>query len=156
MVKVLLSKEDAAVLFGGAQRRGPQKSAGAETVCRAVTLRLSSPYEDFSVEGLAPETQWILDRTAPGEEAFGAWAWTVLPNCSGSCTLRLTLSARDIDANGSVCDIALPEQAIKVRVSDDFWRGAGRFLRGTLLFLAGGGLGMAAYHALKIAGKLPH
>ncbi len=156
-IKVPLSKEDAALLFGGPQRRGqPQKPAGAEAVCRAVTLHLSSPDEGFFIEGLAPETQWILDRPPPGEEAFGAWAWTALPNGGGSCTLRLTLSARDIDANGAASDINLPEQAIKVRVSGNFWRGAGRFLGRTLLFLAGSGLGVAAYHALKIAGKLPH
>ncbi len=157
-IKVQLSKEDAALIFGGALRRAqPQKAAAAEAVCRAVTLRLSSPDGGFFIEGLAPETQWILDRPSfMGEEAFGAWAWTASPIASGSCTLSLTLSARDIDANGLASDINLPEQAIKVQVSGAFWRRAGRFFRAALLFLAGSGLGVAAYHALKIAGKIPH
>lgn len=156
-VKVHLSKEDAAVIFGGPHRAQPQKAPAAEAVCRAITLRLSSPGDGFFIEGRAPETQWILGSAAfMGEEAFGSWAWTATPSVSGSCILSLTLSARDIDANGMASDIALPQQAIKVRVSRNFRAGAGRIFRAAFLLLAGSGAGVAAYHALKIAGKLAH
>ncbi len=158
IVEILLSKEEAALVFGSLSRRGqPQQGAEAEPACRAVTVRLSAPEGGFFIEGIAPETQWLLDRPAfLGEEAFGTWAWTVVPDDSGSYSLHVSMSARDVDENGVAGDINLPDQVIKVQVRGNFWRGFGRFVRSVLLLLAGSGLTVGAFYALKITGKLPH
>ncbi len=81
-----------------------------------------------------------------------------MPSESGVYSLIVSMSAREVDAHGAVSEIALPDQAIKVRVRGNFWRGFGRYMRTALLMLAGGGLTAAAYfaYALKMTGKLPH
>ena len=101
---------------------------------------------------MTPETQWLLDR--PAEEAFGTWAWTAVPGASGMSCLKVSMSVRDVDANGPGGVAALPDQTIKVRVRGNLWLGLGRFVRAVFLMLAGGGLTMTAYYALQVAGKL--
>jgi hypothetical protein len=154
-VEFLLSKEEAGFVFGWLSRRGQPQQA-ADAACRAITIRLSAPDGGFFIEGLTPETQWLLDRPAfLGEETFGTWAWTVIPSDSGSYILNVSMSARGVDANGVAADINLPDQAIKVQVRGNVWRVAGRLLGTALLFLAGSGLTVAAWYVLKIMGKLP-
>ncbi len=156
-VEILISKEEAGLIFGWLSRQGPQQRNESEAPCRAVTLRLTAPEGGFFIEGAAPETQWLLDRPAfLGDEAFGTWAWSVIPNEAGAYGLTLSMAAREVDANGVANSVALPDQVVKVQVRGSFWRGFGRFLRGTLLLLAGSGLTVAAYYALKAAGKLPN
>jgi hypothetical protein len=155
-IEILLAKEEAGLIFGWLARQGSQQRAGSEAACRAITLRLSAPGGGFFIEGLAPETQWVLDRPAfLGEETFGTWAWTAIPNDSGAFSLVVSMSAREVDANGVTNDIALPDQVVKVQVRGNFWRGFGRYARGALLLLAGSGLTVAAYYALKMTGKFP-
>jgi hypothetical protein len=153
-IEILLSKQEAGLIFGWLSRQGPQQ--GAESACRAISIRLSAPDGGFFIEGQTPETQWLLDRPSfLGEEAFGTWAWTAIPNDSGAFGLKVSMWAREVDASGVTNDIALPDQVIKVQVGGNFWRGFGRYLRSVLLLLAGSGLTVAAYYALKAAGKLP-
>ena len=155
-IEILLAKEEAGLIFGWVSRQGSRQRAESEAACRAVTLRLSAPEGGFFIEGLAPETQWMLDRPAfLGDETFGAWAWTAIPNDSGTFSLVVSMAAREVDANGVTNDIALPDQVVKVQVRGNFWRGFGRFARGAILLLAGSGLTVAAIYALKMTGKLP-
>ncbi len=157
-IQLSLSKEEAGLIFGWLSRKAPpQQGPEAEIACRAVTIRLTAPEGGFFIEALRPETQWILDRPAfLGEEAFGTWTWAAVPNDSGSYPLNVSMSARGVDANGLAADINLPDQAIEVYVRGNFWRGLGRLIRTALLLLAGSGLTVAVYQALKIAGKLSH
>lgn len=151
-IQISLGRDEAGLIFGRFARRGPQPSAGGEAGCRAVTVRLTAPERVFFVETLTPETQWLIDR--PGQEFSGIWAWTVVPSESGSCCLKLAMSAREVDANGPGGVAALPDQTIKVRVRGNFWLALGSLVRVVSLLLAGSGLTIAAFYAFKIAGKL--
>ncbi len=157
-VQIRLSKEEAEIIFGRSTRRGqPQLGGTLAPACRAVTIRLGAPEGGFFIEALAPETQWLFDRPAfLGDEAFGNWGWMLIPSESGSYPLIVSMSARDVDENGLAGDLTLPEQAIKIHVRGNFWRGFGRVVRTVFVLLAGSGLTVAAYYALKITGKIPH
>jgi hypothetical protein len=157
-VRVQLTKEEAAFLLARAVRRGqPQLGPEGQPICRAVAVRLTAPEGGFFIEPSEPETQWVFDRSAfLGEEAFGNWAWTVLPNETGSYILALSISARDMSENGGLGDLQLPEQSIKVRIRGNLARTLWAVIRTVLLVLAGSGLTAGAWYALKIMGKLPH
>jgi neural Wiskott-Aldrich syndrome protein len=156
-IEILIGKEEAGLIFGWLSRQDPQQRAESEAACRAITLRLTAPEGGFFIEGIAPETQWLLDRPAfLSEETFGTWAWTAIPNDSGAFSLVVSMAAREVDAHGMTKDIVLPDQVIKVQVRGNPWRGVGRFVRRALLVLSGSGLTVAAYYALKFTGKLPH
>ena len=90
------------------------KPAGTEAACRAVTVRLTAPEGAFFIEALTHETQWLAYRAAG--ETSGNWAWTAVPAGPGSHGLKVSISARDLDASGPGAMIALPDQTIKVRV----------------------------------------
>lgn len=153
-----MTREEAKAIFGRSGPRGqPQLAGEARVPCRAVTLRLTAPEGGFFVEPFGPETQWIFDRpSAPGQDAFGNWAWTLTPNERGSFILAVSMSACDVDSNGVLGELQVPEQAIKVRVHGSFWRRLVGILNAGLLLAAGSGLTIAAWYALKITGKLPH
>ncbi len=152
-IQISLGREEAGFISGRFARRGPQASApGAETGCRAVTMRLTAPEGAFLVEALTPETQWLLDR--PGEVASGTWAWTVVPSDSGPSCLKLTMSAREVDANGPGGVAILLDQTIKVRVRGNFWLAFGSFVRAVSLLITGSALTIGAFYAFKIASKL--
>jgi len=152
-IQISLSREEVGLIFGRLPRRAPQHIAGAEADCRAVTVRMNAPKGAFFIEALTRETQWLLDR--PADEAFGTWAWTAVPRASGMSCLKVSMSVRDVDANRPGAVTALPDQTIKVRVRGNFWLAFGRFVRAVFLLLAGSGLTVIAYYALKIAAKLP-
>jgi hypothetical protein len=156
-VQVQLTKEEAGFLLARAARRAqPQLAPDGRAICRAVTMRLTAPEGGFFIEPSGPETQWILDRPSiPGEEAFGSWAWTAVPNETGSYVLALSMSARDMDENGGLIDLQLPDQFIKVRIRGSLGQFLWGFVRTVLLLLAGSGLTVGAWYALKIMGKLP-
>ncbi len=150
--QISLSREEAGLIFGRFSRRPPQQAAGTEPACRAISVRLSSLEGAFFIEALTPETQWLLDR--PAGEGSGNWAWTAVPITSGSQGLKVSISVRDVDASGPGTVTALPDHTIKVRVRGNFWRAFGRFARAVFLMLAGSGLTITGYYALKIASKL--
>ena len=150
--QISLSREEAGLIFGRLSRRPPQQAAATEAACRAITVRLSALHGAFFIEALTPETQWLLDR--PADETSGNWAWTAVPNVSGSHGLKVSISLRDVDASGPGTVTALPDQTIKVRVGGNFWLAFGRFARAVFLMLAGSGLTITGYYALKIASKL--
>ncbi len=157
-VQIRISKEEAGSIFGQGARRGPpQQTAETHAACRAVTIRLLAPDGGFFIEPATPETQWLLDRPSfLGDESFGTWAWTILPGETGSYFLTLTMSARDVDGNGLAGDVNIPGQTIKIRVGGNIWSALWAVLRTILLLLAGCGLAVGAYFALKMLGKLPH
>jgi hypothetical protein len=157
-VRILLTKEEAGFLLARASRRGqPQLGPEGPAICRAVTVRLTAPEGGFYIEPSAPETQWILDRQSfHGEEVFGSWAWTAVPSETGSYILALSMSARDMDENGGLGDLQLPDQFIKVRIRGSVGQLVWGFVRTVLLLLAGSGLTVSAWYALKLMGKLPH
>ncbi len=158
IVQIRLSKEEAAHLFARVPRRGAHGQGGeALPACRAVTIKLSAPEGGFFIETAAPETQWILNRQAgAGEEAFGTWAWAVVPNETGWQILSVSIFARDLDANGVSSDVRLPDQAIEVRVRGNFGRLFWGVFRALLLLAAGSALPVGAWYVLKVMGKLPH
>ncbi len=155
-IQIGLSKEDIAAIFGQVSHPAHTQGGKLPAACRAVTMRLSAPEGGFFVEPTAPETQWVFDRPAfLGEEAVGTWTWTVVPNERGSHFLVVSMSARDLDENGLAGDISLPDQAIQIRVRGSFWRGLWRLISTALLLLAGSGITIGAFYALKLLGKLP-
>ncbi len=157
-IQIRLSKEEAGIIFGQSSRRGQAREASeAPAACRAVTIRLAAPEGGFFIETWAPETQWVLDRPSfLGDEVFGMWAWTVIPNERGPSVLTVSISARDVDENGLAGDLKVPEQGIEVRVRGNFWRGFWGFVRAILLLAAGSGLMVGIDFALKMMGKLSH
>jgi hypothetical protein len=157
-VRIELTKEEAGFLIARAARRAqPQLGPESQPVCRAVTVRLTAPEGGFFIEPAAPETQWIADRMAlPGEEAFGSWAWTAIPNETGSYILALSMSAREMDNNGGLADRQVPDQFIRVRIRGSVGRLIWVVVRTVLLLLAGSGLTAGVWYALKIMGKLPN
>jgi neural Wiskott-Aldrich syndrome protein len=156
-IEILLTKDEATSLLAKVPRRGQAQSLAALPTCRAVTLRLSAPEGGFIVEAMAPETQWILDRPSfVGEDQFGTWGWVVLPNETGTFILKLSMSARDVDANGVLGELQVPEHTVKVRVRGDLWGGLWAFIRSLLLILLGSGLTVGVYYVLKLMGKLGH
>ncbi len=158
IVQIRLSKEEAAQLFARVPRRGAHSQGGeAALASRAVTITLSAPEGGFFIETTAPETQWILSRpAAAGEEAFGTWAWAVVPNETGWHVLSVSIFARDLDANGLLSDLRLPAHAVKVHVRGNFGRLFWGLFRALSLLLAGSALTVGAWYALKALGKLPH
>jgi hypothetical protein len=149
--QISISREEAGLIFGQLSRP-PRQAAGTEAACRAITVRLTAPEGAFFIEALTHETQWLPNRLAG--EASGNWAWTAVPATPGSHGLKVSISARDLDASGPGAMIALPDQTIKVRVGGNFWLALGRFVRAVLLMLAGSGLTITGYYAWKIAVKL--
>ena len=149
--RISISREEAGLIFGQLSRQPPQ-AAGTEAACRAVTVRLTAPEGAFFIEALTHETQWLPNR--PAGEASGDWAWTAVPAAPGSHGLKISISARDLDASGPGAMIALPDQTIKVRVGGNFRLALGRFARAVFLMLAGSGLTITGYYAWKIAVKL--
>ena len=149
--RISISREEAGLLFGQL-RRPSQQPAGTEAACRAVTVRLTAPEGAFFIEALTHETQWLANRAAG--EASGNWAWTAVPAAPGSHGLKVSISARDLDASGPGAMIALPDQTIKVRVGGNLRLALGRFMRAVFLMMAGSGLTITGYYAWKIAAKL--
>jgi hypothetical protein len=149
--RISISREEAGLIFGQLSRR-PQQPVGTEAACRAVTVRLTAPEGAFVIEALTHETQWLACR--PAGEASGNWAWTAVPAAPGSHGLKVSISARDLDASGPGAMIALPDQTIKVRVGGNLRLALGRFVRAVFLMLAGSGLTITGYYAWKIAAKL--
>ena len=149
--RISISREEAGLIFGQLSRQ-PQQAAGTEAACRAVTVRLTAPEGAFFIEALTHETQWLPCR--PAGEASGNWAWRAVPAAPGSHGLKISISARDLDASGPGAMIELPDQTIKVRVGGNFRLALGRFARAVFLMLAGSGLTITGYYAWKIAVKL--
>ena len=121
IVEIRLGKEQAGQLFA---RPGQRPQQGGEAI-RAVSVRLSAPEGGFFIETMTPETQWLLNRPGTaGEEPFGSWSWAVVPNETGRQTLAVSVSVRDIDANGVLTGSQVAEELIKIRVGANL----GRFL----------------------------
>jgi hypothetical protein len=153
-IAISFSKDEASALFGRSGRNTLQQER--HVICRAVTVRVTAPEGGFFVEPTTPETQWIFDRPGgAGKEPFGRWSWTVIPNEKGLWVLSIAVSARDIDGNGLAGDTALPEQSIRVRVRGSLWRGLIGVVKTAFVLLAGSGLTVGGYFALKMLGKLP-
>ena len=151
VVRIQLGKEEAGQLFA----RPAQQAAEAQAAARAVSIRLSAPEGGFFIETMSPETQWLSNRPgSPGEEQFGTWSWAVVPNETGWRVLSVSVSVRDIEANGVLSGSQETEQAIKIRVRTNFGRLFGGMIRTLFLLAAGGGLAAAAWYVLKTAGKL--
>ena len=152
IVRIQLGKEDAGQLFA----RPARQAAEAQAAARAVSVRLSAPEGGFFIETMTPETQWLSNRPgSPGEEQFGTWSWAVVPNETGWRVLSVSVSVRDIEANGVLTGFQEAGQAVKIRVRTNFGRLFGGLIRTLFLLAAGGGLAAAAWYVLKAAGKLP-
>lgn len=151
-IEVRLSKEEAAGLFEGVKGQGTAQSQ----LTRAITIKLSAPEGGFFIETLSPETQWLFDRPSfLGEEAFGRWIYTVVPHESGRHVLLLQVSARDMDETGVARDLAVPEQAVEVRVRANYGHALGSLFRALFLLVAGGAIMEGGLYFLKILGKIP-
>ena len=152
VVQIRLGREEAGQLFA----RPAQQASEAQTAARAVSIRLSAPEGGFFIETMTPETQWFSSRQgSPGEEQLGAWSWAVVPNETGWAVLLVSVSVRDIEANGVLTGSQEAEQAVKIRVRTNFGRLFGGLIRTLFLLAAGGGLAAGALYVLKAAGKLP-
>jgi neural Wiskott-Aldrich syndrome protein len=156
-IQIQLTKEEAGFLLARAARKGqPQLGPAAQAICRAVTVRLTAPEGGFFIVPSTPDTQWVSDRPfSAAEDAFGNWAWTAVPSETGAYVLALSMSARDMDKNGGLEDFQLPDHFIKVRIRGSLGQSLWGVASTLLLLLAGSGLTVGAWYALKIMGKLP-
>jgi hypothetical protein len=155
-VTVALSREDAYVAFRRSQRALPSGQP-EQGLCRTVTVRMSAPEGGFFIEATSPETQWLfLSGSKQGPpDAFGRWTWTLVPNETGVFPLAIAMSARDVDQSGYAGDAAVPVQVLRVRIRGSFLRSALALARTILVLLAGAGMAVGIYYALKMLGKLP-
>ncbi len=150
IVQIQLGKDEAGQLFPRTAQNLPQ----AQTATRAVSVRLSAPEGGFFIETMTPETQWLSNR--PGEEEFGTWSWAVVPNETGWRFLTVSISVRDIEANGTLTGSQAAEQTVKIRVGTNFGRVFAGAFRTLFLLAAGGALAAGAWYVLKASGKLPY
>ena len=150
VVQIQLGKEEAGQLFP----RNGQNSQQAQTAARAVSIRLSAPEGGFFIETMTPETQWLSNR--PGEEEFGTWSWAVVANETGWRLLSVSVSVRDIEANGALTGSQSAEQTVKVRVRTNFGRLFAGAFRTLFLLAAGGALAAGGWYVLKATGKLSY
>lgn len=142
-IDVRISREEAAALF-----TVPRPSATEPQdaiITRAVTVVLKAPDGGFTVETIAPETQWLFDRPSFLEtERFGRWRWTVTATEPGKRTLKLIVKARSVDDTGMVGDMVTPDQVVEVRTGANHRRRLQKLLLWMFLIVTGGVLAETA------------
>lgn len=94
-------------------------------VTKAMTVRLVAPDGGFLVEESSPSVQWVYGAPEPTlQQGPAEWGWTVTPTKRGTYRLRLVISARTVDAQGTSAETALPDQIVDVRVTANVARTA--------------------------------
>ncbi len=122
---------------------GDDHSPGSlEGLTRAMTVRLSSPSGDFSVETLAPETQWIEADAVSAGQALARWRWTVMPLGRGRERLQIAVSTRWIGPDGLSQEMPLPVQQVTVSARRNWGQLFMRLLGWITAMAIGGGLAL--------------
>lgn len=121
-------------------------------VTSAMTVQLKAPSGGFTIESMAPETQWI-DNTLGlvGGHDFGSWRWVVTPTRAGKGKLQLVASVRSIDAQGMAAAQPLPHQIIEVKVRVNYGAVMGRAFSWVLIAMVGGALARYGERAVALA-----
>jgi hypothetical protein len=110
-------------------------------VTQAMSVLLRAPDGGFTIETIAPETQWIFNRPGGAEnEPFGRWRWSVTPTETGPHRLQLVVAARSVDQHGLAGDTALPDQVITVSVRANYSRSILKALQWVVLMALGGAI----------------
>jgi hypothetical protein len=123
-------------------------------VTQAMSVLLRAPDGGFTIETIAPETQWIFNRPGGSEkEPFGRWRWSVTPTETGPRRLQLVVAARSVDQNGLAGDTALPDQVINVTVRANYGRGVLKALRWVVLMALGGAITEGALQVMRLLAK---
>jgi hypothetical protein len=123
-------------------------------VTQAMSVLLRAPDGGFTIETIAPETQWIFNRPGGSEkEPFGRWRWSVTPTETGPHRLQLVVAARSVDQHGLAGDTALPDQVINVTVRANYGRGILKALRWVVLMALGGAITEGALQVIRLLGK---
>jgi hypothetical protein len=124
-------------------------------VTQAMSVLLRAPDGGFTIETIAPETQWIFNRPGiPEKEPFGRWRWSVTPTETGPHRLQLVVSARSVDQNGLAGDTALPDQVITVSIRANYGRSILKALRWVALMALGGAITEGALQLMRLFAKV--
>ena len=98
---------------------GPADTADP-IVTEALTVQLKAPADNFHIEPLRPETNWLDQKTRHiGDGAYGKWKWKVRPLKPGHTQLKLVVSARTLNEAGQLSEAVLPDQMIDIKVSSN-------------------------------------
>jgi hypothetical protein len=109
---------------------------------RALTVRLRAPDGRFSIEAVAPETQWVDGAPGLQKEEHISWRWTVIPQRRGRHRLQLLVTARTVGRDGVGPETATPsERVIEVVVRAGLLRRLVRWVAFLALLGVGAALG---------------
>lgn len=114
----------------------------APPIFRAVTTRLASgPVSGLSIEPRTAETAWLGPGDGDAQSRDVVWQYVLTPIRSGVFAVTLTVSGRTISVGGMTSDVTATAETFAVRVKPERGRLSRRLLVGTLLLVAGGGIG---------------
>jgi hypothetical protein len=152
-IEVRITREETETFLAGME-------GNAETVrhdllvTQAMSVLLRAPDGGFTIETIAPETQWIFSRPGVAEkEPFGRWRWSVTPTETGPHRLQLVVSARSVDQSGLAGDTPLPDQVINVTVRANYGRNIMSALRWVVLMALGGAVTEGTLQIMRLLGK---
>ncbi len=152
-VEVRITREETETFLAGME--GSTEAVRHDLlVTQAMSVLLRAPDGGFTIETIAPETQWIFNRPGgPEKEPFGRWRWSVTPTETGPHRLQLVVAARSVDQNGLAGDTALPDQVINVNVRANYGRGILKALRWVVLMALGGAITEGTLQVMRLLAK---
>jgi hypothetical protein len=152
-IEVRVTREETETFLAGMEG-SPEAFRHDLLVTQAMSVLLRAPDGGFTIESIAPETQWIFNR--PGiadKEPFGRWRWSVTPTETGPHRLQLVVAARSVDQNGLPGDTPLPDQVVTVTTRVNYSRSLGKALRWVVLMALGGAITEAALQVMRLLAK---
>jgi len=152
-VEVRITREETETFLAGMEGTGESVRHDL-LVTQAMSVLLRAPDGGFTIETIAPETQWIFSHPGGVEkEPFGRWRWSVTPTEKGSFRLQLVVSTRSVDQNGLAGDTVLPDQVITVSVRTNYGRAIMGALRWIVLMALGGAITEGVVQVMRLLEK---
>jgi neural Wiskott-Aldrich syndrome protein len=135
-VEIGLSPEELRALALQLDGRGAAY-AHEKIVAKALSVRLKTSDNHFTIQPTSPETLWLDAQTLQMSNDGARWRWHVTPQAGGKARLQLVISARTVGADGVVAETAIPDQSIAVKISGNRRRLALKLLRYLAILLLG-------------------
>lgn len=123
-------------------------------VTTVMSLRLVAPQGGFSISAHSPEAQWVQGKDDLREGSFASWRFTVMPTRRGKNVLELTLSYKQMGADGLIAESSLPDKTIEIDIQANMAKVALRAASWLTTLLAGAALGAYFDKILKLVSFL--